>query len=137
MRADKAPLSAILPCAPNTAGANNDRTPSAGLSGIFHGAVPQNICRNICAAGAAERVGHSQWLTFCNLLFSQSLCFGVAGNSFGRCCLSSISMSTGGLPACLRDVRRDTASVVGHSQDCGPNFSDISRIHPCDNDFIA
>jgi hypothetical protein len=38
-----------------------------GLSGRFHGAALHNICRNICAAGAAERVGHSQWLTFCDL----------------------------------------------------------------------
>jgi len=67
MRAYKAPLSAILPCAPNMVGANNDRAPSAGLSGRFHGAVPQNTCRNICAAGAPERMGHSQWLTFCDL----------------------------------------------------------------------
>jgi len=66
-RADEAPLSAFLPCAPNTAGANNNQTPSAALRGRFHGAVPQNIGRKICAAGAAERVGHSLWLTFCDL----------------------------------------------------------------------
>ncbi len=52
-RADKAPLTAILPCAPNTAGASINQTPSAALSRRFHGAVtPQNIGRNICAAGA-------------------------------------------------------------------------------------
>src|SRR5262245_30358470 len=101
MRAYKAPLSAILPCAPNTAGANKDRTPSEGLSGIFHGAVPQKNCRNICAAGAAESVGHSKWLTFCDLRFSQGLCFGVAGDSFGRCCLSSSSIPPAGCqPVC-------------------------------------
>jgi len=51
-RADKAPLSAILPYAPNTTGANNSQTPNAALSGRFHGAVTQNIGRNICAASA-------------------------------------------------------------------------------------
>jgi hypothetical protein len=38
-RVDKAPLSAILPRAPNTAGANINWTPSAALSRRFHGAV--------------------------------------------------------------------------------------------------
>ncbi len=66
-RANKAPLSTILPFAPNTVSANNNQTPSAGLSRKFHGVVPQNIGRNICAAGAAERVAHSQLLTFCDL----------------------------------------------------------------------
>jgi len=38
-RTDKAPLSAILPRAPNTAGANINQTPSAALSRRFRGAV--------------------------------------------------------------------------------------------------
>jgi hypothetical protein len=38
-RANKALLSAILPYAPNTAGANINQTPSAALSRRFHGAV--------------------------------------------------------------------------------------------------
>jgi hypothetical protein len=51
-RADKAPLSAIRPCAPNSARANDNQTPGAALSGRFHDAVLLNIGRNICAAGA-------------------------------------------------------------------------------------